>query len=205
MNTLTPIRLSYTLAAVAVLISAAAVHADPAPATIHVRSTGGAADISEVTEHSEAHATYGGATGDAYGMAWRDVCVAPCTLQLSPGFHELRVGGGYNSSTLKINAAPGDNYVVANPGSDAKFYGGVLIASAGLLAVVFGAVDHGADNEAQSLISKRLSVPIMLGGVAGLGVGIGLSTMGHTSIDDERRTAPVAAEAPIGMNYHSKF
>lgn len=174
----------------------------PRGATVHIRATDGNVLVSRVTDRMMASS--GGYT--AVGISWKPICMAPCEFNLEPGFHELMISGeGHTPLVRQLQVASGDTYLVADPGSLSLRYGGYVIASFGLAAVALGAVyyfmpDFDADGEE---VRRGWEIPMMIGGVAGTGLGVGMMMYGRSSLTEE--APPPGASVPAAVSYRTSF
>ena len=191
-------------------------------AAVEVRSTGDRVTVAEITARVVA------ASGSVVvqGAAWRDLCISPCSFKLEPGLHELLVyGDGVASATRKFELGAGKHALLVKPGSAALETGGAYLTAAGILTTLTGAlffviftesteyhceVDPSCPETKVTSGTKKLALPLVLGGVAGTGLGIGLFMAGHTEIGTETAASGGAHLAevrgrPFGVTLSGKL
>ena len=180
----------------------------PAQATVSVRSPYPDVTIGYVTERATAVVSNG---AYAVGMAWRDVCIAPCTFQLPQGLHELVASGpGYVSGSRRVELEPGNNHFVVRPGSAVVRIGGAALVTLGVVALALGVtfyfvgVSH-TDNQGNITSSPpSWALPLAVtGGVATAG-GIAMVAMSSTSIETEGTTT-AARSRVLGIGLAGRF
>jgi hypothetical protein len=162
---------------------------DAPAAKVAVRSDSADVTIGYVTEHAAAVASNG---ASAVGVAWKDVCVAPCEFKLPAGLHELvATGPGYVGGSERVQLRPGENHFVVKPGSSWMRLGGWTLAAAGLtalaLGVTFAAVAMPSTDAKGNVTTSTPSwaVPVAIaGGVATAG-GLTMVFTSSTSIQRE--------------------
>lgn len=178
--------------------------------TLSAPASAQSADVARVTVRTEepdlvvgevkerAIATSGGHV--ASGVSWDDKCTAPCSFELKPGVRELV----FQSESLlrfeRLRLKPGQNDVYVDPGSRPMRLVGTTLAVLGLVATITGGAvllarsltPSSGDGESDSNIKDKTSwaMPVMLGGIAGLGGGITLAYLGRVKV--EEGTGPAA-------------
>jgi hypothetical protein len=202
------------LALATVSTSSTFAHADddpPAPpATIHVTSPSPDVTIGYVTGRAAAVASNG---ATAVGVAWKDVCIAPCQFKLPSGLRELvATGPGYVGGTERVELRPGPNRFVVKPGSSLVRWGGYLLTTLGLAAlttgVTFAAIGT-TSIDSQGNMTKSTpgwAVPMAVaGGLAAAG-GITMVVLSSTSIQREGEGSASATHPRfLGVGYAGKF
>lgn len=193
------------------LVIALAVALDPAAegpptpptartAIVHVRAPGGPVRLAAITERGTL--TRNSRTSER--TSWRPLCVAPCTFEIEPGYRELVIDGEdtYRGLTL----GQGHNYLVAHRRSPLVI-AGATIGSIGLAAAVVGLAGLVQPAIEDGEIVHRAAgwaVPALLGGLAGVGVGIGMAAAGDVA-RIERDRAPGPAGPTVGASYRGTF
>jgi hypothetical protein len=191
--------------------------AEKAAATVEVRTDAEGVTVAEITDRMTASA----GNVVAVAEAWKDLCTAPCKLELAPGMHELMIyGDGFPSATKKVDVRKGDRALVAKPGSSGlTFLGGTFLTLGSVAAILGGtflfvnkeSTEYNSDGSESTKESAthKLALPLVLGGLVGVGGGIGLSIAGRTTLED---TAPAdrgaKARAPAsawGVSYGGAF
>lgn len=159
------------------------------------------------------------------GISWKDICISPCSFELDPGLHELMVyGDGISSTTGKFQLDPGSNDLLAKPGSSLVEWGGVWSTAFGIVAATMGVMfmflfteitqynPDGSETKTDSG-TKKLALPLLLGGLWGTGLGIGMMIAGRTSLERDAYADPnaehggpnVASRTPLGVSYSGRF
>jgi len=179
------------------------------PATIHVSSQSPDVTIGYVTERATAVASNGAV---AMGVAWKDVCVAPCQFKLPSGLHELvATGPGYVGRTERFELRPGPNRFVVKPGSSLLRWGGYLLSGAGLTALVTGitfAAMGVTSVDSQGNMTKTTpgwATPLAVAGGIAAGGGIAMVVLSSTSIQREGDSASASRARFLGVGYGGKF
>lgn len=158
--------------------------------------------VGEVKER--AIATSGGHV--ASGVSWDDKCTAPCSFELKPGVRELV----FQSESLlrfeRLRLKPGQNDVYVDPGSRSMRLVGTTLAVLGLVATITGgavllarsASPSPADGESENSLKDKTSwaLPVMLGGIAGLGGGLTLNYLGRVKVEEGTGPATARGSAP---------
>jgi hypothetical protein len=192
-------------------------------AIVQVSSSGDKVIVSKVTGRMVAA---GGGVVVA-GVRWQELCMSPCSLELDPGLHELMVyGDGISAATLKTDFAAGEHRVMADPGSSALQTGGTWLAAAGIVTGLMGVLflfvgaettefdcetDPSCPERTVDSGTKKLALPLIIGGAAGTGVGIGMMLAGRTSLEHEPRASASAtpnrawSSAPLGLSYNGVY
>ena len=99
--------------------------------TVHVRSTKPGVKISMVIDE----AAYTG----GYGFSYKDLCYAPCTFELRTGLQKVVASGVGPQVMQEIQVHPqNDVFLVAEPGSNPKVVGAVLLTTLGITAAYLG-------------------------------------------------------------------
>jgi hypothetical protein len=199
--------LSCAVAGAAILTISANSFADEAPAaTVAVRSNSPEVTIGYVTEHAAAFASNGAA---AMGVAWKDVCIAPCEFKLPAGLHELTATGpGYVGAMERVQLEPGTNRFVVKPGSAALRIGGYTLAVLGLSALVTGitfaaiGLPSTDANGNSTTTTPSWAVPMVVAGLAGAAGGITMVVFSSTSI---QRESAASAGRTVSVGYAGTF
>jgi hypothetical protein len=166
-------------------------------ALVSVRSTAAPVTVAEITARMVAAS----GTVVVQGVAYRDLCNSPCSFKLEPGLHELAIyGDGVASTTRKFELKAGQNPLLVKPGSAALETGGAYLTAAGILTTLTGAlffvvftetteyhceVDPSCPETTTASGTKKLALPLLLGGLAGTGLGIGLFVAGHSQFTSD--------------------
>jgi hypothetical protein len=175
-------------------------------ALVSVRSTADSVTVAEITARMVAAS----GTVVVQGVAYRDLCNSPCSFKLEPGLHELAIyGEGVASTTRKFELKAGQNPLLVKPGSAALETGGAYLTAAGILTTLTGAlffvlftetteyhceVDPSCPESTTASGTKKLALPLLLGGLAGTGLGIGLFVAGHSQFTTDAPGASKASE-----------
>jgi uncharacterized membrane protein len=179
--------------------------ADP-PATVVVRSPNPDVTVGYVTGRATAVASNGVV---AEGIAWKDVCIAPCTFKLPSGLQDITVTGpGYVGGVERVQLRPGENHIVARPGSAAVRIGGILLGGLGLAAAVTGGTFMLLPRDGTSADPSSWALPLLLGGLGATGVGVAMMVMSSTSIEHDdapRAEARVPAARGAALGYSWRF
>lgn len=190
-------------------------------AVVRIESEGSDVTVATVLDRTVASG-YGVAIA---GIRWKDLCVTPCEVQLDPGMHELMVyGSGVTAAAEKYQLQAGQHRVVVDPGSSALHTGGVWLTALGTVAAVTGTlflflftetteydcdVDPSCPERTEDSATKKLALPLLLGGAAGIGGGIGMMLAGSTSLEKQSQTANLSQldprSVPLGLNYRRSF
>jgi len=181
-------------------------------ARVHVRSTKTGLVVARITERMFVV----GAGGSVSGIAWKDICMAPCEFQLEPGLHELMLKGeGHTPLVTQLNLVQGDQYFVARPGSSGLRFGGYTFAVLGLTVAVTGAVflflpQTDEFNLATMMFEKpeprKWPLPLLLGGLGVTGIGIGMFIEGRSSFEPE--AGPQVGQGSVvrrAISYRTSF
>jgi hypothetical protein len=186
-------------------------------ASIEINSTGDAVTVARITERMTATGAAGGTVVTIAGVAWKDLCISPCKIELEPGLHELMIyGDGVTGATNKFDLKAGTHHLRVDPGSSALSTGGVWLTAFGIVAIVMGGTLYlvsspdtrynadGTTTETESS-TQKLATPLLLGGVLGTGVGIGMIYAGATTFEREpgptAPSSPSSANTPFGLSY----
>jgi hypothetical protein len=179
-----------------------------APATIHVTSQSPDVTVGYVTEHATAVGSNGTV---AVGVAWKDVCVAPCQFKLPSGLHELvATGPGYVGRTERVELRPGPNRFVIKPGSSLVRWGGYLLGGAGLTALVTGitfAAMGVSTVDSKGNITRTTpgwAAPLAVAGGVAAGGGIAMIVLSSTSIQREGEGSASRSKF-LGVGYSGRF
>jgi hypothetical protein len=164
--------------------------------------------------------------GSASGAAWKDICISPCSFKLDPGLHELMVyGDGIPSAIKKVDLTTGQRALLAKPGSSTLQWGGVTLTIFGILSATTGLmfmflftettefhceIDNSCPEQTVESGTHKLALPLLLGGVAGTGLGIGMIALGKTSFEEEHprtafRVPREAAATSFGITYRGNL
>jgi hypothetical protein len=110
--------------------------AQPGMVEVHMDSTRPGVTVARITGRGTAV----GAGGSASAVFYEDLCIAPCTFQLPPGFHELGTyGKGTRGVTRKLQLEGTELHLRSKPSSIWTMVGGTLLGSGGLLMTITGA------------------------------------------------------------------
>lgn len=192
--------------------AAPAVAPPAASARVHVRATKSGVIVARITQRM----VVAGSGGIAEGIAWKDLCIAPCEFEIEPGLHEIMVKGeGHLPAVRQFNLAPGDQYLVAKPGSRGFRLVGVMAVSLGLGAMVLGGLFmalpprdkfNATTLEFEEGSKPGWALPVLLGGVGLTGLGIGMVMVGGSSLDQE--SGPQQSSGgmiPRAVSYRTSF
>ena len=164
----------------------------PVTAAVVVRSTKDGVTIGEVTGHALFAVTTPQGAGMARGVAWRNICMAPCRFRIDPGLHELiATGPGYRNRVAQFDLGPGVNKLVVKPGSAGLWIGGLILGSLGLTAVITGATfmayrpnDYNwSTGESTKPGIPGWSIATLVLGLLAIAGGVGMMVGGTTSFD----------------------
>ncbi len=185
-------------------------------AEVHVSSEKPGTVVAEVT--GEAFAV-GSSGATASAVAWKDICVAPCSFRTKPGlFSIITHGSGQVAGREQFQLSPGANYLSAKPGSSGMRYGGYALVVIGVAAATFGLIysampatkdydNCGTTSTCPDKPKPGWPVPVLIGGLVATGVGIGMWIGSSTSI--EQTAAPPAAtgatHVPVALTYSGAF
>jgi hypothetical protein len=179
------------------------------PATISVRSAYPDVTIGYVTERATAVTNNGTV---AMGVAWKDMCTAPCAFKLPSGFHELvATGPGYVGGSERFELRPGTNRFVVKPGSAVVRWGGYLLTTLGLTALVLGvtfAAIGTTSVDSQGNMTKSTpgwAIPAAVAGGVATGGGIAMMFMSSTSIQREGEDRDASRGRFLGVAYSGKW
>lgn len=126
----------------------------------------------------------------AVAVYYEDLCIAPCTFEIAPGFHEIGTyGEGTRGITNKFQI-DGPIHIESRPSPASTLWGGLLLSTAGATLAVTGAVFFAIPGcEDYKAWSGRGEVPIdrqclsnrrsaagaaIAGGALGLGLSVPL-------------------------------
>jgi hypothetical protein len=184
------------------------------PATVTVDSPDPDVTVGYVTERMVALGSNG---TSAMGIAWKDVCTAPCTFKLPSGSHELvATGPGYVGGSERFDLRPGRNRFVVKPGSAPLRAGGYVLTVLGLTAAVVGVtfallpprttVDS-TGKVVETTSFSSWAVPLAIGGGVAVAGGITMIAFSSTSIRREGEESGVAPKAGrfAGVSYAGRF
>ncbi len=146
------------------------------------------------------------------GVAWKDVCIAPCQFQLPSGLHELVVTGpGYVGRTERFDLQPGTNKFVVKPGSSLVRWGGWTLAILGVSALVAG-VTYAAigtpstDSHGNVTTSTPgWAIPVAVAGGAAVAGGLTMVVLSGTSIQRESSGGSTGRGVFVGAGYSGRF
>ncbi len=175
-------------------------------ATVTVESTGDQVTVAQVTERMTATGVgSGGGTVTVMGMAYKDLCMSPCTFEIKPGMYELMVyGDGVTGASNRFQLRSGTNKLQADPGSAGLYMGGVWVTALGLVGMVLGGVFIAVSDdvmEFQALPLTLISAGVTTGGIVMIASGI-------TSFEKvgSREPAPRTAGGPaMGLRLQGAF
>jgi len=171
--------------------------------------------VAEIT--GEAFAV-GSSGATASAVAWKDICVAPCSFKMKPGLVTLMIhGSDYVAARTQVQLGAGPAYFVAKPGSSGLRMGGYGLVIVGITLVILGgtfaAMPASKDYTNCPTIGECPEVkrtwplPVLLGGVVATGVGIGMWVGSSSSID--RSSGPShptgAINVPLALSYRAAF
>ncbi len=124
------------------------------------------------------------------------VGVAPTTVKLAPGIYTFETEGPTQSSgheLVTVDRWP-MNVTVKTGDATVKTLGTILIAL-GVVSIVGGIVVVATFGQGDKQFDKyTLAIPMLAGGAGVIGIGVGLSFLGGTSI--QQATAPAAPPGP---------
>jgi len=176
-------------------------------AIVTVESTGDAVTVAQVTGRMAATGVGAGGTVVVAGMAWKDLCMSPCTFEIEPGLYELMVyGGGVTGASNKFDLKSGPHKLRVEPGSAALSTGGLWVTALGVVGVVLGVTFMIIGDDIMEF--QALPLTVISGGATGL--GIGMLYWGNTSFErvGSSATPPrggAAARAQVGFGLRGSF
>jgi hypothetical protein len=193
-------------------------------ALVRVSSTSDSVTVAQILGRSSAVGAVGGHYVVVAGVQYKDICNSPCSFELDPGLHEIAVyGDGIPSATKKLQLDAGEHDLVAKPGSNGLLLGGVWVTALGITAAVTGLLfmfvlteDIDWDSEGNQVTTmsgtRKIALPLLLGGAAGTGLGIGMLHWGRSSLEKtdsgQQAALPAAggfAGAPLGISYRGSL
>ncbi len=149
-------------------------------AVVTVESSGTAVTVAQITDRMAATGYGAGGTVTVVGVAYRDLCVTPCTFEIKPGLHEIGVhGDGVSGATEQFDLQSGPNKLRAAPGSAWLAYGGYVTTVIGGTGLVIGVVFLFVSDD----VMDFPALPLTLIGAGTTGLGIGMMVAGSTSLD----------------------
>jgi hypothetical protein len=186
-------------------------------AEVHVSSDKPGTVVAEITGEAFAIGS-SGATASA--VAWKDICVAPCSFRTKPGLFNIIVhGSGHVAGRESFQLSPGANYLLAKPGSSGMRYGGYALVVVGIMAATFGLIYSALPTTKDYANCGTTTVdcpdkpehswpmPLLIGGLVATGVGVGMWIGSSTSI--EQTAAPRgptgATHVPVALTYSAAF
>jgi hypothetical protein len=88
-----------------------------------------------------------GAYATASGFNFKTLCKTPCSLNLDPGFYQLKFGSDLVDPVVDLSASGGAKRYEIKPGSPGGFLLGCALSAVGLLVATYGisfyALHHG--------------------------------------------------------------
>jgi hypothetical protein len=182
------------------------VHGDSGgPAVVTVESAGAPVTVAQIVSRMSATGVGAGGTVTVVGVAYKDLCVTPCTFEVKPGLHEIGVhGNGVSGATNQFDLRSGPHKIRANPGSSGVAFGGYALAVLGGTALILGTVFIFIADD----IMDFQALPLTLIGAGTTGLGIGMMFAGSTSLDKVGRGAQpssVASRKPVGISLRGSF
>lgn len=127
------------------------------------------------------------------GIAWDDLCTAPCSFFASPGARQLILRSPHLFQSYTLRLKPGQTVVRVDPGSPAlRTLGGVL-TSVGVLALFTGgslALTRLVLPEEGRPDWMKWGAPIALSGLALTIGGLSITYAGRVKIDHRSTPAP---------------
>ena len=154
-----------------------------ASSKVHVRSTEPGVTVSRITSRGAAVASNGASAAAVY---WEEICIAPCTFEVEAGLREIMISGNGPVASRKLNLpSGGDTYLMARPGSNGLLYGGGALASLGLTSAIVGGVGMLIGSSSRSSSSSSWGLPVFVGGLGAMGLGIGMVYKGRSHLDLE--------------------
>lgn len=183
-------------------------------AEVHVESDKPGVVVAQIT--GEAFAI-GSGGGTASAVAWKDICMAPCSFRMKPGFVTLLThGDGYVAARTQAQLGPGPSYFVARPGSAGLRVGGYLLTVFGLTMAMTGAIfaampaskDYANCPTIGECPEEKRSwpMPVLLGGVALTGIGVGMWVSSSSTLERTGGPARVGAvSVPLALSYRAAF
>lgn len=131
-----------------------------------------------------------GVGGSASAVAWEDVCITPCTAQITPGLREVLVyGKGSTASRLKLTLTETEPIKLeARQGPVWARYAAYGLAVGGATVALLGGLGmsdpcFSFDTEAECR-AKRTNNAVMLGGgIAAVGVAVPLFVVGGSKLE----------------------
>ncbi len=166
--------------------------------TIHVRATKPGITVSVITRR--AARTAGAVTG---AVAWEEVCVAPCSFQARYGLTEVMIGGNVPTARRKLTLASQDAHLIARAGSQGLDLASDVVGMTGMAIMVAGALGTGGSFLEEGTVSWVWPA-VFLGGVAGMGLGVGMRTWAKSSLDYDSDPPP-ASRVARAVSYSGTF
>jgi hypothetical protein len=131
--------------------------------------------ISMIEGRSVGTGTVAGSSATISTTWYRDICIAPCTIEAPPGIGEFFArGGGHVATATKLDLRAGTNIVDIDPGSSALRYTGAWCTLLGGTAALLGATFLVADSDG-AISAPSTYVALLAGGGAVLGGGFALT------------------------------
>ncbi len=160
-------------------------------ATVHVGTSDGGLSVSIINSRM---AMVGSNGVSAVGVSWTELCVAPCTFQLEPGRHEIAISGRGPVASRKLNiVADKDTYLTAEAGSSGLYYAGWGVGLAGVTSFTYGLVKYLVPTVNFATGETESSTPailLMVGGLAGTGLGYGMMYNSASRLDEDSAPPP---------------
>ncbi len=135
------------------------------------------------------------------------VGIAPLELKLTPGIYTFETLGPTQSSgheLVTVDRWP-MNVQVKTGDATVKTLGTILIAI-GVVSIIGGIVVVATFGQGDKQFDKySLAIPMLAGGAAAAGIGVGMSFLGSTSITPSTAPSPAAAPKGAQANVTLKF
>jgi hypothetical protein len=175
-------------------------------ATVTVDSHGKPVTVARITDRMVAAGVGAGGSVVVAGIAWKDICISPCTFEIDAGLHELMVyGDGVTGATNKFDLRGGPAKLEVKPGSSALSTGGVWVTALGIVGITTGIVFMAIGDDIMAF--QALPLTLISGGVTGL--GIGMIYGGNTSFERvgslEATPSRTLGRMPVGIGLHGSL
>ena len=166
------------------------------PAVVTVESSGDPVTVAQITDRMTAQGMAGGQAVTVVGIAYRDLCVTPCTFEMKPGLSDLGVhGDGVTGASAQFDLRSGPQKLRVEPGSAGLAIGGWLTTVLGGSAMLTGVVFLIVSDD----VMDFPALPLTLIGAGTTGLGIGMMVAGSTSLEKVGNTL-VPTEPKLARN-----
>lgn len=196
-----------TLASTAAAQEATAISGGP-PAIVSFRSTSPDTVIRDVIRGAEHSASSGVYSAWASSTLRKPLCVAPCEIALSPGYHEIEMSTGDAHATRAFQLSPGRQTIVAKPANTTVQSIGHFFRTTGFLAALLGGSVYAfAKLDSKQRVPEKYENISLITTIAGGGVyviGLPMSLIPSSSLEREG-AQPVAARPMVGARVSGAF